>query len=95
MFSIRKTVTAFMLASTLFALSPNTYASDNAGRYEAIVIQRSVQGKGGHKLAVYGTMMVDTNTGRSWVLDEKIGKWVAVGYKVPGTNMVLEPGKAK
>ncbi|WP_033069038.1 hypothetical protein [Thalassospira australica] len=81
-----------MIASIAVMNAPATSAQESydEGRFRTVIIKRSV-GDGNDDIR-YGTLMIDSKTGRSWILDEQQGKWVPVGYREPGNNIILQPG---
>jgi len=70
------------------------FAAEN-GRFQIINIKRDVV-VGKQSSTVSGTMMLDTASGQSWILDEKKGRWVPVGYRnaKPSADVTLTPSKA-
>ena len=80
----------FIVASQL--MNSEVRAAD-AGGYDIVVIKRDV-GSGKDARTVNGTMMLDRDSGRSWILDEQKGRWVPVGYLTakPASGVALTPG---
>ncbi len=56
--------------------------TNSENRFKIISIQRNVT-EGNENRVVNGTMMVDEKTGQNWILDEKNGRWVPVGFRKP------------
>jgi hypothetical protein len=86
-------LTFAMISSAMFGLSATQASAQESydeGRYRTVIIKRSV-GDGEDKTR-YGTLMIDSRTGRTWILDEQQGRWVPVGYREPGNNIILQPG---
>ncbi|MAO55916.1 MAG: hypothetical protein CMM61_09470 [Rhodospirillaceae bacterium] len=85
-------MTAFLLC--LWAGGP-AWADDD-GRFRIINIKRDIDGDKGPR-TVNGTMMVDSRTGRSWILDEERGRWVPVGFRAAklGNDVTVLPGAAQ
>ena len=90
------------IAATMMALAVSAWATDPAwadddeGRYRIVNIKRDIDADKGPR-AVNGTMMIDSKTGRSWVLDEERGRWVPVGFRAAklGNDVTVLPGSAK
>lgn len=86
-------VLALIIAgTTLLTNVPSVSAQESydEGRFRTVIIKRSA-GDGADNIR-YGTLMIDSKTGRTWILDEQQGRWVPVGYREPGTNIILQPG---
>ena len=86
-------VCAFAMVASITVMNAAAVSAQESydeGRYRTVIIKRSV-GEGNDNLR-YGTLMIDSKTGRSWILDEQQGKWVPVGYREPGNNIILQPG---
>lgn len=69
-------------------------AANGDGRYDIVNIKRDVDdGKG--LRTVNGTMMIDTSTGRTWILDEQRGRWIPVGFREaqPSSDVTITPDK--
>lgn len=82
------------LAMAAAILMPVAAVADDDGRYRIVNIQRDIQ-SGSEYQTVHGTMMVDSQTGKSWILDEQKGRWVPVGFRAPnlGSDVTVTPGK--
>ncbi|MDG4720909.1 MULTISPECIES: hypothetical protein [Thalassospira] len=86
-------VSALVVAGATFSVNTSSafaQESYDEGRFRTVIIKRSV-GDGTENIR-YGTLMIDSKTGRTWILDEQQGRWVPVGYREPGTNIILQPG---
>jgi hypothetical protein len=78
---------------TMAASLPAAAIAADDGRYRIENIQRDIADGNGYR-TVNGTMMVDTVTGRTWILDEQKGRWVPVGFRAPnlGSDVTVSPG---
>lgn len=88
-----KRLMVFAAAAALF-LPAVAIAADDDGRYGIVNIKRDVDdGKG--LRTVNGTMMIDTSTGRTWILDEQRGRWIPVGFREaqPSSDVTITPDK--
>ncbi len=83
------------LAIFVFMVPNHAMAAENE-RYQIVNINRDVP-DGKVNRTVSGTMMLDSETGRSWILDEQKGRWIPVGYRnvKPSSDVTLIPGKLK
>ena len=87
-------VCVMALAVAMVLVVPGmAYASDD-GRYRIENIKRDIEGGSDYR-TVNGTMMVDSATGKTWILDEQRGRWIPVGFRAPnlGSDVSVSPEK--
>lgn len=83
----------FVLVLPVLSLfAPTNAFADDEGRYRIVNIMRDV-GDTKNTQVVNGTMMVDSETGRTWILDEERGRWIPVGFRAPNltSDVTLTP----
>jgi hypothetical protein len=86
---------ATAMAALLFCLwAAESALADDDGRFRIVNIKRDIDGDKGPR-TVNGTMMVDSRTGQSWILDEERGRWVPVGFRAAklGNDVTVLPSK--
>ncbi len=87
-------VCAMALTAAMALAMPGVVQASDDGRYRIENIKRDIEAGSDYR-TVNGTMMVDSATGKTWILDEQRGRWIPVGFRAPnlGTDVSVSPEK--
>ncbi len=89
-----KLISALIVGMATAVVMPRIADANEDGRFRIVNIQRDIQ-DGSDYQTVNGTMMVDSQSGKTWILDEQKGRWIPIGFRAPnlGSDVTVTPGK--